>query len=378
MARKTLDKILDKKVLTHAGNQVWSPALNCYGTVFQAIKALETELKVVIIRDKTKRQLLYYGPPEKLDQAARQVTDIFEHDISASFEIDLTSEQFSWVVKGGFKTMQQALGKEIPVFNIVTRRVTIHGTQQQYKTAIALINQRDALRAPLPAGLAPQGDCPICFCEAENPIHTSCQHTYCLECFEENCKAAASTSGVEFQIKCHGNEGICPSIFSMEELRALLSSSAFENILQASFEEHVKRHPGSFHYCPTADCDYIYRCSKASNPKPHICPNCLESICTTCHASHGNYTCAEYKDIASGGYEALKRLKKELNIKDCTRCSTPMEKTDGCNHMTCAGCKAHICWVCMAVFEASGPCYDHLNLIHGGIGLGLEGIAMDW
>jgi hypothetical protein len=199
-----------------------------------------------------------------------------------------------------------------------------------------------------------------------------------LECFEENCKAAPSTSGAKFQIKCQGNEGTCSFIFSMEELSTLLSSSAFENILQASFEEHVKRHPESFHYCPTADCGYIYRCSKALNPKPQTCPNCFESICTTCHALHGKYSCAEYKDIASGGYEALKRLKKELNIKDCPRCSTSMEKTDGCNHMTCAGCKAHICWVCMAVFEASKPCYDHLNQVHEGIGLGLERFIMDW
>ena len=371
-ARKTLANILKGKVLTHSENPVWSPALNSYGTAFQTIKALERELKVVIIRDRTKRQLLYYGLPEKFDQTARQVTDILKHDISASFEIDLTPEQFSWVVTGGFKIIQQTLGKEIPVFNIVTRRVTINGTQQQYQTALAIINKRDTLWEPLSTELAPQGDCPICFCEAENPIHTSCKHTYCLECFEENCKAAASTSGAEFRIKCQGNEGICSSIFSMEELGALLSSSAFENILQASFEEYVKRHPESFHYCPTADCGYIYRCSKASNLKPHTCPNCFESICTTCHASHGKYTCAEYTDIASGGLEALARLKKELNIKDCPRCSTPMEKTDGCNHMTCIGCKAHICWVCMAVFETGGPCYDHMNQVHGGIGLGLE------
>jgi hypothetical protein len=37
---------------------------------------------------------------------------------------------------------------------------------------------------------------------------------------------------------------------------------------------------------------------------------------------------------------------------DCPKCTTPMEKTAG--HMTCAGCKAHIYWVYMAVFER-GP-----------------------
>jgi len=131
--------------------------------------------------------------------------------------------------------------------------------------------------------------------------------------------------------------------FTMDEVRALLSSSAFENILQASFEEHVKRHPESFYYYPTADYGCIYRCSNTLNPKLHICPNCFKSICTTCHAPHREYSCREYKDITSGGYKALERLKKKLKIKDYPRCSTPIEKTDGCNYMTCAGCKAHIC-----------------------------------
>jgi hypothetical protein len=42
---------------------------------------------------------------------------------------------------------------------------------------------------------------------------------------------------------------------------------------------------------------------------------------------------AEYKDIALGGYKALTKLKRELNIKDCPKCTTPMEKIEGCVSM---------------------------------------------
>lgn len=183
-ARKTLENILDGKVLTYAGNPVWSPAFNSSGTGFQAIKAIERDLSVVIIRNRTKRQLMFYGAPEKLDQAAHQVTAVFKHDTSANFELGLTPEQFSWVMKGGFKIIQQNLGEKIPVLNIVSRKVTINGSQQQYQTALDLVSQRNTPDNTIPDGLAPHGDCPICFCEAEDPIHTSCQHTYCLECFE--------------------------------------------------------------------------------------------------------------------------------------------------------------------------------------------------
>lgn len=65
----------------------------------------------------------------------------------------------------------------------------------------------------------------------------------------------------------------------------------------------------------------------------------------------------------------MEKLKKELNFKDCPKCATVFEKMEGCNHITCGGCQAHICWVCLAVFDTQGPCYKHMTRVHGGIGL---------
>ena len=380
-ARKTLEEISGGVVLTDGETAVWDSALNSKGSAYRKLKSIEKALGAVIAIDKPKRQLRFHGPPEKFQQAVRQIANMLREESFTSFEIDLNLHQFSWTIHGGFKSIERALGKNVAVFNVTLRRITVNGTQQQYQTALAVMDGKHTIEiSPSPDG-APrhEGDCPICFCEADTPIRTSCKHTYCLECFEEYCKSAASTSKNEFQIKCQGDEGACSTVFTLRELKDYLSSSVFEIVLKSSFEEYIQRHPEVFHYCPTPDCGYIYRCATASGSRSaaYTCPNCFERLCTSCHARHGDYTCAEYKDIASGGYEALERLKKELNIKDCPKCTTPIEKTEGCNHMTCGGCRAHICWVCMKIFESSGPCYDHMNKVHGGIGLGLQHFR-DW
>jgi hypothetical protein len=372
-ARKKLDEILSGEVLMDGPTVIWDATLRSNGRTYRHLKAVEEELRVVIVRDKSKRQLQYYGPPENLGKCADRIKRLLQETAVETYEIELSPIQFSRAIQGGIKSIERALGKSVAVFDVVKRKITINGTEEQYATAITLLDGKidPEVRPQTKVTDAIEGDCPICFCEAENPIQTSCKHTYCQECFDECCKSAASTSKAEFQVKCQGDEGNCPTVFKLHELKDHLSTSILESVLQSSFEEYIQRHPDSLRYCPTPDCGYIYRSTTniGSNSLAYTCPNCLEPLCTSCHARHGDHSCAEYKDIASGGYAALEKLKKELNIKDCPKCSTPMEKSEGCNHMTCGGCKAHICWVCMKVFESSGPCYAHMTKEHGGIGL---------
>lgn len=379
-ACRALDEIMSGTILMDGGKALWGPALGSNGIAYQKLLSIAEELGVIIIREKLKQQLRFHGPDSKIRQTVNRISDMVNEQASSSYEIDLNPHQFSWAIHGGFKRIQQLLDNNIAVFNVVSRKIAINGTTQQYHTALAAVDSRLCAEGDSGLGvpLESNGDCPICFCEAENPIQCSCKHTYCLECFEGFCESAASTSQEKFQITCCGSEGTCSTVFTLKELRNQLPSSVFEMVLQKSFEEYIKRRPKDFHSCPTPDCGHIYRCTENQSLqlKTYTCPSCREQLCTSCHAQHGDYTCAEYKDIASGNIKALEELKKELNIKDCPRCKTSMEKIMGCNHMRCGGCKAHICWECMDVFETESPCYDHMNKMHGGNGADV-GIYLD-
>jgi len=78
-------------------------------------------------------------------------------------------------------------------------------------------------------------------------------------------------------------------------------------------------------------------------------------------------TCAERK-IQNDPAEQ-ERLNDEFarqhGIKKCPQCKVWIEKTEGCNHMSCK-CGAHICWVCMGIFTPD-TIYNHMNMAHGGI-----------
>jgi hypothetical protein len=56
-------------------------------------------------------------------------------------------------------------------------------------------------------------------------------------------------------------------------------------------------------------------------------------------------------------------------VKNCPGCKVPIERSEGCNHLTCTRCHTHICWVCMKTFPKGQGVYDHMRVEHGGIGL---------
>ncbi|EED13648.1 ariadne RING finger, putative [Talaromyces stipitatus ATCC 10500] len=331
-AKETMDEILDGIIVMSHNEPCWSPSLSHNGIMLQKLKKIQRDYGVVIIRNRRKVELRLYGSPEKCVGVELAIADMVSIESSTDHIINLNPEDFQWVCNSGFP------------LRIVRKRELNSETETTTE----------------------KEDCVECWTQAENPNFTRCGHVYCIDCFEGLCTAAGSGEK-DFSISCVGDKGQCQVVFSLEELQENVSSKAFEDILEASFASHVQRHPQTFRYCPKPGCDMIYRTS--STMKLNTCAKCFTMTCTSCHAGHEGKTCAEYKDEISGGYEALRKLKMELGIKDCPKCTTPLEKTEGCNHMMCRGCRAHLCWVCMEVFAESGPCYDHMTTKHGGIGL---------
>ena len=343
----------------------WNPSLVMKGRSLSRLKQIETEFGVLLLRDKVKRQLKYFGSKAKQQAVRRSVVENLSVDPHEEYVIDLSDHDFAWACRGGFSQINETLGHGIASFDVVSKpkRIIIAGSLAQYRLAVDVLQYKKDSSKSGPTDLGDQ-DCSICWTPAESPVHLECRHVYCLECFDGLCKSA-DAGGTDFLILCQGNMGSCGKTLNLPEIKEHLSSTSLEEVLAISFASYTRRRPQEFRYCPTPECGNIYRADTHS--KIYTCTRCLEVTCTSCHEQHGTMSCADFKDLKSGGYEAFEKYKKEMNIKDCPKCKTPIEKTYGCNHMTCGACKAHICWVCLMTFKEAGFCYDHLSAEHGGI-----------
>ncbi|KAI0054202.1 hypothetical protein BV25DRAFT_1220218 [Artomyces pyxidatus] len=204
-------------------------------------------------------------------------------------------------------------------------------------------------------------DCPVCMCGVDDAVVLPCSHQYCGPCLDLLLESASA-----FPIACLAAE--CGAPLHLSVLRARLSTVQLDALLDKAGKAHIDAHPNEFRFCPTADCAHVYR----PGPEGAVlrCSGCLADVCPACHvAAHPGLTCAERREESDPAERAYRSWKRENEVKPCPRCGVDIQKSSGCNHMTCAVCKTHMCWVCMKTFERGGVIYDHMTRAHGGIGV---------
>ncbi|KIW17500.1 hypothetical protein PV08_04694 [Exophiala spinifera] len=340
---------------------------------FAFLSGLSRPGKMFLYRDIRTRRLVFHGDAALLNGARLAILNELcrrKHSVHITL---LEGELWSKVLRGGFKRLTNKFGKGKAKLNIGPngRALIFSGSPEDFSKAKELLEADDAepsATAPSPHSDAPgDSECPACLSDVEDALELACGHRYCRVCFEDQCKEA---DGRELKIVCYGNDGACGQTVSLDILRKILAHEKFQNLLSASLECYVRSHPGEFTYCPTPDCTTVYRIT--SDPGEIVCDTCLALICTKCGSvGHDGITCDVAREEAYRGskeHREFLEMKKWNNIKDCPKCTTPIQKLDGCNHMVCAACKADICWVCLETFESDRACYGHLRAVHGRIG----------
>ncbi|KAF7975573.1 hypothetical protein HWV62_9275 [Athelia sp. TMB] len=313
--------------------------------------------------DRRLRALKVFGEPGSI-AAARVIVDTeLAHMESLEQIVLLKRESIRFFVTRGLAMLKAELGEDNAALDVssVPPKVVIRGGEAARHTLNRLISE-SLDTANTACGDVGEATCPICSDAITLPIKLGCGHAYCSACIRHFLASASS-----FPLVCIGDEDKCHIPIPIPVIQRFLPVQQYTNLLEQAFITYVDHHPEDLKYCTTADCRQIYRCDKSKRGTIVHCPACLSSVCAACHEEgHEGMTCAERK--LQNDPEEQERLNEQLaresGFKRCPRCSVWIEKTEGCNHMECR-CGAHLCWVCMEVFDAQSV-YPHMSSAHGG------------
>ena len=93
-----------------------------------------------------------------------------------------------------------------------------------------------------------------------------------------------------------------------------------------------------------------------------ICEKCEMAFCRVCYMGwHGPFARCFPRDPSElsaeekASYDYIR-----LHTSPCPTCSSPVQKTHGCNHMKCFQCNTHFCYLCGYWLDGQNP-YQHFN-----------------
>eukprot|EP01117_Protostelium_nocturnum_P014663 TRINITY_DN55_c1_g1_i1.p1 TRINITY_DN55_c1_g1~~TRINITY_DN55_c1_g1_i1.p1 ORF type:complete len:705 (-),score=296.29 TRINITY_DN55_c1_g1_i1:201-2315(-) len=208
-----------------------------------------------------------------------------------------------------------------------------------------------------PKSLDEELTCVICYDDVKvsegNAL--TCGHFFCGDCW----KGFLSIEVKEKKklIMCPGVTGKKKCSMVLDELsvlRMLKDKEAENRFIESMVTAFVEDNP-SYVWCPTAGCKYAI-CLNESNSQHNeavecICGNCF---CFRClKTDHRPATCKMTEEWAkkNGSDDEDMAMAFIATIsRPCPNCKSPVQKNGGCNHMTCAKCNFHFCWMCMGKF----------------------------
>lgn len=93
-----------------------------------------------------------------------------------------------------------------------------------------------------------------------------------------------------------------------------------------------------------------------------VCEKCLLAFCKVCYSGwHGNFVRCYPRDPNELSVEEKATYEYiRLHTSPCPYCQAPVQKTMGCNHMSCFNCRTHFCYLCGSWLDGENP-YQHFN-----------------
>ncbi len=201
--------------------------------------------------------------------------------------------------------------------------------------------------------------CPICYDDTTQTYSMPCGHTFCCDCWSDFCENAVNEGPNCVLTTCP--EASCTEIVTEEEMEKSLGkdSPILQKFLSYQLRSFVESNPLT-RWCPGRGCDRIACALSAaameSEGSVAHCLECTTNFCLVCgeepHAPTSCKALAKWMEKCRNESETANWIL--ANTKSCPKCSSRIEKNQGCNHMTCQRCRFEFCWICMGDWNDHG------------------------
>ncbi|XWS42984.1 hypothetical protein CRYUN_Cryun16bG0061100 [Craigia yunnanensis] len=197
--------------------------------------------------------------------------------------------------------------------------------------------------------------CGICF---ENypydRLHAAaCGHPFCNSCWAGYISTAINDGPGCLMLRCP--DPSCAAAVGQDMINALASEEDREKYFRYFIRSYVEDNRKT-KWCPAPGCDYAVDFILGSGSYDVTC-RCSYSFCWNCtEEAHRPVDCGTVaKWILKNSAESENMNWILANSKPCPKCKRPIEKNQGCMHITCTPpCKFEFCWLCLGAWSEHG------------------------
>ena len=224
-------------------------------------------------------------------------------------------------------------------------------------------------------------ECEVCSEPIVDVVPIPCGHNFCRSCWSEYLQVKIGDGKVT-QLHCPAMS--CEQIVPFDLISLVVGADMSAKYLKFGIDAFVEASE-DIRWCPHPGCTRAVRLKpeesvpredearggqrKVANPRivdcgsghffcwacslePHDPCNCEMWAEWKCKVLQEDKDNAKSVFLAATGASSISWLAE--NTKPCPNCNCPIEKNDGCNHMTCVKCRHEFCWVCFGSWRFHG------------------------
>ncbi|KAL9260417.1 putative E3 ubiquitin-protein ligase ARI8 [Drosera capensis] len=197
--------------------------------------------------------------------------------------------------------------------------------------------------------------CGICFETFPREVMSaaSCGHPFCCLCWSGYIGAAINDGPGCLTLRCP--DPSCNAAVGLDMINMAASEEdkkKYDRYFRRSYIEDNRKAK----WCPAPGCEHAVEFVVGSGTYDVTC-HCSYGFCWNCtEEAHRPVDCSTVsKWIMKNSAESENMNWILANSKPCPRCKRPIEKNQGCMHITCTPpCKFEFCWLCLGSWSEHG------------------------